>query len=141
VIGDIFIDSETLLMIDFINLKIKSTQSFKYTHKNKMYIYIFIKNYSYIYKYLHRATNTRFEDLAFLARTAHFPVAKLSFCRASTNSRHTYHCSRACPCNAILRLGVHTWGLVWSLERTEHPMTQNRTPFGSPRVHERAPVL
>jgi hypothetical protein len=30
-------------MTDFVNLKIKSTQSFKNTHRDKIYIYIFIK--------------------------------------------------------------------------------------------------
>jgi hypothetical protein len=31
--GDILIDSEPLLMIDFVNLKIKTAQSFRYAHK------------------------------------------------------------------------------------------------------------
>jgi hypothetical protein len=39
---DIFIDSETLLMTDFINLKIKSTQSFECAHRDRMYVYMFI---------------------------------------------------------------------------------------------------
>jgi hypothetical protein len=41
--GDISVDSNALLMIDFINLKIKLTQSFKYTHKDRVCMYIFIK--------------------------------------------------------------------------------------------------
>jgi hypothetical protein len=40
------------LVTDFINLKMKSIQSFRCAHKNKMYIYIFIEEYSYTYKYL-----------------------------------------------------------------------------------------
>jgi hypothetical protein len=40
--GDVIIDSKALLVTDFINLKIKSAQSFKYAHRDKMYIYIFI---------------------------------------------------------------------------------------------------
>jgi hypothetical protein len=36
------IDIETLLMTDFMNLKIKSAQSFRCTHKSMMYIDIFI---------------------------------------------------------------------------------------------------
>jgi hypothetical protein len=31
--GDVPIDSETLLVTDFVNLKIKLAQSFKYTHR------------------------------------------------------------------------------------------------------------
>jgi hypothetical protein len=38
---DVFVDSKTFLMINFINLKIKSTQSFKYTYKYNIYIYIY----------------------------------------------------------------------------------------------------
>ncbi len=40
--GDALIDSETLLVTDFVNLKIKSTQSFGGTHRDRMYVDIFI---------------------------------------------------------------------------------------------------
>jgi hypothetical protein len=40
---DIFVDNDVFLMIDFINLKIKSVQSFRDVHKNNVYIYIFIR--------------------------------------------------------------------------------------------------
>jgi hypothetical protein len=48
------IDNETLLVIGFVNLKIKSTQSFKYSHKNRVYIrvFIWINTHIYIYKYM-----------------------------------------------------------------------------------------
>jgi hypothetical protein len=36
------IDSETLLMTDFVNLKIKPTQYFRCAHRSMMYIHIFI---------------------------------------------------------------------------------------------------
>jgi hypothetical protein len=37
-------DSETtLLVIDFMNLKIKSTQSFKYVYRSKLYVYVLIE--------------------------------------------------------------------------------------------------
>jgi hypothetical protein len=36
VVGDVSINSETFLMTDFINLKIKLTQSFRDAHKNKV---------------------------------------------------------------------------------------------------------
>jgi hypothetical protein len=41
-VGDIiFINSETLLMIDFVHLKIKSVQSFRVTHRNR-YVYVYL---------------------------------------------------------------------------------------------------
>jgi hypothetical protein len=40
--GDILIDSETLLLTDFMNLKIKPTQSFKGAHRDNMCICVFI---------------------------------------------------------------------------------------------------
>jgi hypothetical protein len=43
VIDDVLIDSETLLVTDFMNLKIKSTQSFKNTNKDRICIHMFIK--------------------------------------------------------------------------------------------------
>jgi hypothetical protein len=43
VVNDVFVDNEMFLVIDLKNLKIKSTQSFKYTHKNKMCVHIFIR--------------------------------------------------------------------------------------------------
>jgi hypothetical protein len=39
---DVFIDSETFLVTDFVNLKIKSTQSFRDTHRDTIYMHIFI---------------------------------------------------------------------------------------------------
>jgi hypothetical protein len=41
--GDVPVDSETLLVTDFMDLKIKLTQSFKDGHRDMVYIYIFIK--------------------------------------------------------------------------------------------------
>jgi hypothetical protein len=42
-VGDddpINIDSKTLLVIDFVNIKIKLAQSFRYAYINRMYIFI-----------------------------------------------------------------------------------------------------
>jgi hypothetical protein len=39
---DIPVDSETLLVTDFLNLKIKPTQSFKDAHKDRIYVHVFI---------------------------------------------------------------------------------------------------
>jgi hypothetical protein len=41
---DVSINSEIFLMTDFMNLKIKSTQSFKCAHKNRMYICVYSFN-------------------------------------------------------------------------------------------------
>jgi hypothetical protein len=40
--GDVPVDSEVLLMTDFINLKIKSAQSFEGVHRSMMCVYTFI---------------------------------------------------------------------------------------------------
>jgi hypothetical protein len=40
--GDVLVDNEMLLVTDFVNLKIKSAQSFRYTHKNRVYVRMFI---------------------------------------------------------------------------------------------------
>jgi hypothetical protein len=43
------IHSETFLMTDFMNLKIKPTQSFKFDHRDKLCVHIFIKMSAHIY--------------------------------------------------------------------------------------------
>jgi hypothetical protein len=45
------VNTETLLVINFVNLKIKSIQSFKDVHRSRMYTYIFIRVYLYMYEY------------------------------------------------------------------------------------------
>jgi hypothetical protein len=47
--GDVSIDSETLLMTDFVNLKIKPAHSFKVDHRGKIYTCMFIRVSDYIY--------------------------------------------------------------------------------------------
>jgi hypothetical protein len=42
VVVDVLIDSNVLLVTNFINLKIKSTQSFKYTHTDRVCVHVFI---------------------------------------------------------------------------------------------------
>jgi hypothetical protein len=42
VVGDVLIDSETLLVTDFMNLKIKSVQSFGGAHNSRVCVRIFI---------------------------------------------------------------------------------------------------
>jgi hypothetical protein len=41
--GDVLINSETLLMTDFVNLKIKPTQSFGCAHRSRTYVRVFIE--------------------------------------------------------------------------------------------------
>jgi hypothetical protein len=50
VLNDVSINNEMLLVIDFMNLKIKPTQLFECAHRGKVYICVFIESeYSYIY--------------------------------------------------------------------------------------------
>jgi hypothetical protein len=43
VVYDVPVRSETLLMTDFVNLKIKSVQSFEYAHRDWMCVRVFIR--------------------------------------------------------------------------------------------------
>jgi hypothetical protein len=55
-VGDnILIDSETLFVTDFVNLKIKSAQSFEGAYNNKICVHIFIEmsDYTYINIYIY----------------------------------------------------------------------------------------
>jgi hypothetical protein len=40
---DFSVDSETFLMTDFVNLKIKPTHSFECVYRNMIYVYVFIE--------------------------------------------------------------------------------------------------
>jgi hypothetical protein len=40
---DVPVNSETLLVTDFLNLKIKPTQSFRSAHRSRVYVYVFIE--------------------------------------------------------------------------------------------------
>jgi hypothetical protein len=40
--GDIPVDSEALLVTDFVNLKIKSAQSFEGAHRRRVWVHVFI---------------------------------------------------------------------------------------------------
>jgi hypothetical protein len=39
---DVPVDNETLLMTDFVNLKIKPAQSFKSAHRDRVCVHVFI---------------------------------------------------------------------------------------------------
>jgi hypothetical protein len=47
--SDVSADSEALLVIDFVNLKIKSAQSFEGAHKDRIYVCVHTSEYSYVY--------------------------------------------------------------------------------------------
>jgi hypothetical protein len=53
---DVLIDSETFLVIDFINVKIKSAQPFKYAYRDKVYIRVFICVSVYTYMSIYVCT-------------------------------------------------------------------------------------
>jgi hypothetical protein len=46
---DVFIDIEILLVIDFMNLKIKSAQSFRSAYKDRMCVCVFIRVSAHTY--------------------------------------------------------------------------------------------
>jgi hypothetical protein len=48
VVNDISVDSEIFLVTGFINIKIKSIQSFRDADRGRMYIHVFIKISTYI---------------------------------------------------------------------------------------------
>jgi hypothetical protein len=50
---DIPVDSETLLVVDFMNLKIKPAQSFRDAQRGRMCVYVYRSECSYMYKYLY----------------------------------------------------------------------------------------
>jgi hypothetical protein len=47
---DVFINSKILLVIEFLNLKIRSSQSFKSVHKSGVCACVYKNKYSYVYK-------------------------------------------------------------------------------------------
>jgi hypothetical protein len=47
--GDVPVDSETLLVTDFVNLKIKSTPSFECAHRGRICVRVFIWVNTYTY--------------------------------------------------------------------------------------------
>jgi hypothetical protein len=47
--GDVPVDSDVFLMIDFVNLKIKSTQFFRYAHRGRIRVHVFIRVSAYMY--------------------------------------------------------------------------------------------
>jgi hypothetical protein len=53
VVGDVPVDSDAFLITDFMNLKIKSTQSFRCANRDKIYLCVNRSEYSYIYIYIY----------------------------------------------------------------------------------------
>jgi hypothetical protein len=50
---DVPVDSETLLMTDFVNLKIKPAQSFGGAYMGRVCVCIYMGECSYVYEYLY----------------------------------------------------------------------------------------
>jgi hypothetical protein len=50
--SDFSVNSEMLLVTDFVNLKIKPTQSFKDAYMDRIYVRVHIGECSYVYEYL-----------------------------------------------------------------------------------------
>jgi hypothetical protein len=50
--GNVPVDSETILLIDFMNLKIKPVESFRGVYRDKVCVHIFIE-INDVYNYLH----------------------------------------------------------------------------------------
>jgi hypothetical protein len=50
---DVPINSELFLVTDFMNFKIKSAQSLKDAHNNRVCIYVYMSECYYVYKYLY----------------------------------------------------------------------------------------
>jgi hypothetical protein len=46
------VDSKTFLVTDFMNIKIKSAQSFRCAHRSSVYVFIGVR-WSSVYKYLY----------------------------------------------------------------------------------------
>jgi hypothetical protein len=46
---DVSVNSESLLMTDFVNLKINPTQSFRCAHRNGVYMCVFIRMSTHTY--------------------------------------------------------------------------------------------
>jgi hypothetical protein len=46
---DVSVDNESLLVTDFVNLKIKPIQSFRYANKDRLCVHVFIGVSAYIY--------------------------------------------------------------------------------------------
>jgi hypothetical protein len=50
--GDVPVDSEALLVTDFVNLKIKPAQSFEGAHSGRICVRVHRGECSYVYEYL-----------------------------------------------------------------------------------------
>jgi hypothetical protein len=50
---DVSIDSDVLLMTDFVNLKIKPAHSFRSAHMSRVCVCVYRGGCSYIYEYLY----------------------------------------------------------------------------------------
>jgi hypothetical protein len=73
--GDVPVDSEMLLVIDFVNIKIKPTQSFRCAHRGRVCMHIFIGVSVYAYLHLYYISKKEFYQ-----RYAVIFLQKSSYC-------------------------------------------------------------
>jgi hypothetical protein len=59
--GDISVDSETRLVTDFVNLKIKLAQSFEYADRGKMCVFIELSTHTYMSIYIYTVFLKKYE--------------------------------------------------------------------------------
>jgi hypothetical protein len=57
---DVPIDNETLLVTDFVNLKIKMTQSFGCTYKDRICVIMWMSAYTYMSIYIYTVFLTKY---------------------------------------------------------------------------------
>jgi hypothetical protein len=92
-VGDaVFIDSETLLVLlvtDFVNLKIKSVQSFKCAHKNKIYVRIFILVSAHKYLHLYCVCQEKKSNITHLYHRLHGKNVSFLFPPVDPSRSHT----------------------------------------------------
>jgi hypothetical protein len=67
---DVPVNSDVLLMTDFVNLKIKLAQSFRCAHRDRLYVYIFIRM-SDQYLRLHSVSKKRKHQLGVHQANSH----------------------------------------------------------------------
>jgi hypothetical protein len=71
--GDVLIDNDALLVTDFVNLKIKSAQPFRYAHRNRLCVCVFIEvsAHTYISIYVYTVFLKKHE---YFIRPVHWPA-------------------------------------------------------------------
>jgi hypothetical protein len=82
--GDVPIDNDALLVIDFANLKIKLTQSFRGTHRGRVCVHMFIgvNAHTYISIYIYTVFLKKYQLLQEYSVPMHEPAHVSTFLAA-----------------------------------------------------------